>query len=128
MAEILLIDDDELLTALVALRFEAAGHRVRTARHGGEGLELATTAPPDLVVLDAMMPVMTGPEVLARMRADPRLAEVPVLILSALNGAGDIATARFAGATDYLTKPFAASELLARAEAALAARTAADAA
>jgi len=121
MADILLIDDDALLRAVVAIKLIGAGHQVRCAGDGGEGLAMALAEPPDMVVLDVMMPVMTGPEVLARLREEPATAQVPVLILTALDGAGDRATARHAGATAFLTKPFASDELLARIEAALAA-------
>lgn len=128
MADILLIDDDELLRALVAMKFSAAGHVVRCAADGGEGLTMALATPPDAIVLDAMMPVMTGPEVFVRLRAEPALARVPVIMLSARNGASDVAGALTAGVADYVTKPFVPEELLIRVEAVLAARSRADAA
>ena len=101
MADILLIDDHALLRALVGIRLIGAGHRVRCARDGREGLEMALAEPPELVVLDVMMPVMTGPEVLGRLRAEPTTARVPVLILTALDSDGDRATARHAGASGF---------------------------
>jgi len=128
MAEILIIDDDELLTAVVALKFARAGHTVRTARNGSEGLALALERRPDAVLLDVMMPVMTGPETLGRIRMEPTLDGVPVIILSARESQSDIRIALAEGAADYVVKPFVAADLLARVEALIAAPGRADAA
>jgi len=128
MAEILIIDDDELLTAVVALKFARAGHTVRTARNGSEGLALAHERRPDAVLLDVMMPVMTGPETLGRIRMEPTLDGVPVIILSARESQSDIRIALAEGAADYVVKPFVAADLLARVEALIAAPGRADAA
>jgi len=128
MAEILIIDDDELLTAVVALKFARAGHTVRTARNGSEGLALALERRPDAVLLDVMMPVMTGPETLGRIRMEPTLDGVPVIILSARESQSDIRIALADGAADYVVKPFVAADLLARVEALIAAPGRADAA
>jgi len=128
MAEILIIDDDELLTAVVALKFARAGHTVRTARNGSEGLALALERRPDAVLLDVMMPVMTGPETLGRIRMEPTLEGVPVIILSARESQADIRIALAEGAADYVVKPFVAADLLARVEAFIAAPGRADAA
>lgn len=120
MPTILIADDDDLLVALVQFKLEAAGHRVVVAENGAAALEAAQRDRPDLIVLDAMMPVLTGSEVLARLKADPAIANVPVIMLTARRGQDDVVAALRGGAADYLTKPFIPEELLARVETALA--------
>ncbi|MEG3164678.1 response regulator [Sphingomonas sp. PB2P19] len=120
MSLILIADDDELVAALVQYKLEAAGHRVVVTEDGPAALDAATREPPDLVLLDAMMPGLTGFEVLARLRAAPATAIVPIIMLTARRSQDDIDAARRGGATDYLTKPFVPDDLLARVESALA--------
>ncbi|HZF43280.1 MAG TPA: response regulator [Sphingomonadaceae bacterium] len=119
MPTILIADDDELLAALVQFKLEAAGHRVVVARDGAAALAQVSRQRPDLVVLDAMMPVLTGSEVLARLKGDPATASVPVIMLTARRAQDDVVSALRAGAADYLTKPFIPEELVARVETAL---------
>ena len=119
MPTILIADDDELLSALVQYKLEASGHRVVIAANGAAALEAVKNELPDLVVLDAMMPVLTGSEVLARLKGDPRTAGIPVIMLTARRGQEDVVTALRGGAADYLTKPFIPEELLVRVETAL---------
>lgn len=120
MPTILIADDDELLSALVQFKLEAVGHTVLVAENGAVALATVERQLPDLIVLDAMMPVLTGSEVLARLKADPRTATVPVIMLTARRGQEDVVTALRGGAADYLTKPFIPEELLVRVETALA--------
>jgi DNA-binding response OmpR family regulator len=127
MPTILIADDDELLAALVQFKLEAAGHRVVVAADGAAALAEASRQRPDLIVLDAMMPVLTGSEVLARLKADPATATVPVIMLTARRAQDDVVSALRAGAADYLTKPFIPEELIARVESALAQSRASDA-
>ena len=119
MSTILIADDDELLSALVQYKIEAAGHRAVLAENGAAALAAIADERPDLVVLDAMMPVLTGTEVLARLKADSRTASIPVIMLTARRGQEDVVTALRGGAADYMTKPFIPEELLVRVEAAL---------
>ena len=116
MPTILIADDDELLTALVQFKLEAAGYHVITAENGARALEVVKNERPDLIVLDAMMPVLTGSEVLARLKADPDTATLPIIMLTARRSQEDVVAALRGGAADYLTKPFIPEELLVRVE------------
>ncbi|UZK69773.1 response regulator [Sphingomonas sp. S1-29] len=120
MSLILIADDDELLAALVQYKLEAAGHRVIVAENGAVALTAVEQDRPDLVVLDAMMPVLTGFEVLARLKGDPTTTALPVIMLTARRSQDDVVAALRGGAADYLTKPFIPEELLVRVETALA--------
>jgi DNA-binding response OmpR family regulator len=113
---VLCADDDEDILALVALRLERAGFAVATATDGVEAMERARTSPPALVVLDVMMPRLTGLEVLAELRSDPGLRDVKVVILSARVQDEDVADGLGAGADAYVAKPFRADELVATVE------------
>lgn len=114
MADILIADDDPILVEILKFRLEGAGHSVVVARDGGLALEAARENRPDLIVLDSMMPIMSGPAVLAALKADPELRNVPVVMLTARNGEADIVAALKGGAAEYLTKPFIPQELLVR--------------
>ena len=114
MPTILLADDDEILIEILRFRVEAAGHSVVIARNGLQALELVRESAPDLVILDAMMPVMTGAEVLAALRADEATAGLPVIMLTARAGEDDVVRSLRAGANDYITKPFIPQELAVR--------------
>lgn len=127
MPTILIADDDELLAALVQFKLEAAGHTVMVAEDGAAALAAVARRRPDLIVLDAMMPVLTGSEVLARLKADPATASVPVIMLTARRAQDDVVSALRAGAADYLTKPFIPEELVARVETALSQSRTSDA-
>jgi DNA-binding response OmpR family regulator len=120
MPTILIADDDELLAALVQFKLEAAGHRVIIAENGAAALDAVKSERPDLIVLDAMMPVLTGSEVLTILKADPESAMLPVIMLTARRNQEDVVAALRGGAADYLTKPFIPEELLVRVETALA--------
>jgi DNA-binding response OmpR family regulator len=111
---ILVCDDDELLVDLLTYRLEAKGYQVSAARDGGEALERLGTVKPDAVVLDAMMPVIDGFEVLRRIREQPATANLPVVMLSARKQERDIVGALELGANDFVVKPFIPEELLAR--------------
>ena len=116
MRSVLIADDDEILVELVRLQLEAAGYEVEVARDGERALEAVRDVRPDAVILDAMMPVMNGQEVLRALRADPAFAELPVMMLTARKGQEDIVTFLSSGANEYLTKPFIPQELLLRLE------------
>ena len=111
---ILVCDDDELLVDLLTYRLSARGYQVSAARDGGEALERLAADKPDAVVLDAMMPVVEGFEVLRRIREQPATANLPVIMLSARKQERDIVGALELGASDFVVKPFIPEELIAR--------------
>ena len=116
MAKILIADDDVILTEMLRFRLEGARHQVITAGDGHEALTMAKAERPDLIILDSMMPVVAGPEALARLRADPVTATTPIVMLTARSGESDIVAALRGGADEYLTKPFIPQELMIRIE------------
>lgn len=103
---VLVIEDDEDVTLLYRLALESAGHVVDTVTSGEAGLRHASTAPPDVVVLDGMLPDIDGLEVLDRLVAMPSTAHVPVVMASARVGSTDRRAATDRGAAAYLVKPF----------------------
>ena len=112
--KILVADDDRLLRGLLEHKLAVAGFEVDIAEDGGAALELARTMKYDLMVLDAMMPVMDGFEVLRRLKNDPDTASWPVVMLTARRGEHDVLDALERGAAEYLTKPFIPDELVLR--------------
>ena len=116
MAKILIADDDVILTEMLRFRLEGARHQVITAADGREALAKAETETPDLIILDSMMPVIAGPEVLATLRANPQTARTPIVMLTARGGENDIVAALRGGASEYMTKPFIPQELMVRIE------------
>jgi PleD family two-component response regulator len=114
MSEILLAEDDDSLREMVAATLRAAGYQVRQARDGAEALREVRRAEPDILVLDYRMGTPNGFEVCRDVKSDPRLAHLPVLILTAQSGVEDRLQGFDAGADDYLAKPFDPRELVAR--------------
>lgn len=114
---VLVLEDDQETAAYIAKALTEAGHLVECAADGRDGLYLATSAEYDAVILDRMLPGLDGLSVLQALRAAK--VQTPVLILSALSQIDDRVKGLRAGGDDYLTKPFAFSELLARLEALL---------
>ena len=112
--QVLLCDDDPLLVDLVQYRLAARGWEVVVARDGGEALERLSEATPNAIVLDAMMPVVDGYEVLRRLREDEATATTPVIMLTARKQETDVLRALDLGASDYMVKPFIPEELVAR--------------
>jgi two-component system KDP operon response regulator KdpE len=113
---ILLIEDDESLAQLVQLLLERAGYNVLTASHGEAGLDIARKTPPDLILLDILMPDMDGFQVYEAMRG---ITDAPVLFLTALSDEHNITYGLGLGADDYIAKPFGYKELVTRVKAAL---------
>jgi DNA-binding response OmpR family regulator len=119
MTHILVVDDDAPVQHSVRRVLEKAGFTVTVASNGREALEIIAQRQPDLVVLDIIMPEMDGIEVCRRIRADPYIAKLPVLFLTAKGRPTDIAHGLDVGGDDYLTKPFEVVELPARVRALL---------
>jgi class 3 adenylate cyclase/CheY-like chemotaxis protein len=116
---LLLADDDPINRELLGRRLEKLGYQVTECVNGREALELASTGGFDLVLLDLLMPELDGAQVLARMKADPKLQHVPVIMISALDEVSGIARCIELGAEDYVAKPFNPVFLRARVGAAL---------
>jgi class 3 adenylate cyclase/CheY-like chemotaxis protein len=116
---LLLADDDEANRDLLSRRLEKLGYRVTTCKDGQEVLVLARETAPDLVLLDMLMPVMNGYEVLAYIRSDEQLRHLPVIMISAFDQVESIAHCIELGAEDYLTKPYNPILLRSRISAAL---------
>ncbi|HEX8214669.1 MAG TPA: response regulator [Allosphingosinicella sp.] len=112
--QILVCDDDPLLVDLLEYRLTSRGYDVVIARDGGEAMARLQEGTPDAIVLDAMMPVADGYEVLRRIREDEALAAIPVIMLTARKQERDIVEALELGASDYIVKPFIPEELVAR--------------
>lgn len=117
MAHILVADDDDLLGELVRFKLEAAGHEVTIRQDGASALEAARRGDYDLLVLDAMMPVMSGADVLRAVTLE--LPDMPVVMLTSRKTQSDVMAALTSGARDYLTKPFIPDELVLRVNAIL---------
>ena len=110
--EILIVEDDRRLAALLKRGLEREGHVTAIAGDGAEGLDFALARSYDVMVLDVMLPVIDGLEVARRLRSEG--SRTPVLMLTARDALGDVINGLDVGADDYLTKPFAFGELLAR--------------
>lgn len=120
MAYILVADDDPLLRELVRFKLEADGHELAIVEHGQLALDAIAERVPDLLILDSMMPVLSGPQLLQRLKASPATAAIPVIMLTARKGQDDVLSALQTGADDYITKPFMPDELLMRVRSVLA--------
>ncbi len=112
MPTVLIIDDDSGVLKLLDFAMSKAGFRVILAGDGETGLEKAQANPPDLAIVDVMMPGLDGYEVCRRLRADPRTANVTIIVLTARTQAVDRQVALEAGADEYLVKPIMPDELI----------------
>jgi len=110
---VLVVDDEEDIRLVLQARLETAGYQVQTAGNGMEALDRIRSSPPDLVVLDLMLPGIDGFGVCAMIKRDQRFSRIPVILLTARSQPQDRATGVALGADAHLTKPFRAEELLA---------------
>jgi DNA-binding response OmpR family regulator len=117
--KILIVDDEPDLLSTVEYRLKFADCDVVTASNGQEGLDKAAAEKPDLILLDTNMPIMSGHQMLERLRADPVLKSIPVIMLTARCEPQDIAAASTLGISDYVTKPFDFTQLMDRMRAAI---------
>jgi DNA-binding response OmpR family regulator len=120
MAHILLVEDEADIVRLISIRLERLGHTINSADNGVAALDMAREIMPDLILLDVMLPVLNGFQVLQRLKADSATAAIPVLMLTARGHERDIVAGLEGGADDYLIKPFSFPELIARVSTALA--------
>jgi DNA-binding response OmpR family regulator len=119
VARILVAEDEPHIFRMVDFKLKALGHEVICATDGGEAMEAATTQKPDLILLDVMMPVMDGFQVLKKLKANLDTKGIPVIMLTAKSQERDVVTGLESGAEDYVVKPFSFPELLARINGAL---------
>ncbi|MBT0773078.1 response regulator [Kineosporia sp. J2-2] len=120
MSSIVVVDDDSDIRGLLEFKLSAAGHQVTAEADGEAGLAAIMDVRPDVVVLDWMMPRMSGIEVCLELRKDPSMADIPVLFLTAKAQESDVQRGFAAGGNDYVIKPFSPRELSSRIDALLA--------
>ena len=112
--KVLIADDEPNIVVSLEFLMKREGHQVLLARDGAQALELIRREKPDLVLLDLMMPVMSGFDVCQQVRADESLAGVKILMLTAKGRDTDVAQGLGLGADGYMTKPFSTKELAAK--------------
>jgi two-component system alkaline phosphatase synthesis response regulator PhoP len=121
-ASILIVDDQEQNVELLEAYLDDLGCTIHTAHDGVEAMKKIDTSPPDLVILDVMMPKMSGYQVCQRIKDNPATRDIPVMMVTALSETGDIERAVENGADDFLTKPVHKLELVTRAKSLLRVR------
>jgi two-component system alkaline phosphatase synthesis response regulator PhoP len=116
---ILIVEDEEDIAELLEYNLARQGYQAESVSTGEDGLQLAREAMPDLVLLDLMLPKLSGLDVCRSLKSDPETAKIPVIMLTAKGEEEDIIAGFDAGADDYVTKPFRPKVLLARVKAVL---------
>ena len=111
---IVIVEDEADMAELIAMRLTRERYEVAVCNDGQDALDAILDDPPDLVLMDLMLPGLSGTEVTARLRADRRTAALPIIMLTALSEESDIVVGLHVGADDYMTKPFSMSVLVAR--------------
>lgn len=119
MTKILVIDDDSAINELIKVNLELHGYEVIQSLNGTDGFALAKQEYPELIILDVMMPEVDGFTVAQRVRQCPEIADIPIIMLTALSELNDKVNGFNIGVDDYLTKPFEIEELLVRVRALL---------
>ena len=112
--KVLLAEDEEHIAKMVVFKLQKAGYEVVHAENGEAAFALAQSEVPDLILLDVMMPILSGFEVLNQLKAEEKLKDIPVIMLTAKSEEEDTLKGFDLGATDYMTKPFRPAELVAR--------------
>jgi two-component system phosphate regulon response regulator PhoB len=112
--KVLVVDDEKDIVEMIAFNLQRNGYDVLTAHNGNDALDLAERQTPDLILLDLMMPGLDGTEVTRRLKADPAMAKIPLVMLTAKSEETDVVVGLTLGADDYVTKPFSMKILLAR--------------
>lgn len=114
-AELIIADDDETIREMIRFKVQDSDRNLTFFENGRECWEhLESHSPPDLIILDVMMPGLTGLQILERIRQNDALEDVPVIMLTSRGREEHVIEGLERGATDYMTKPFSPSELLAR--------------
>jgi two-component system cell cycle response regulator DivK len=111
---ILYVEDNEFNRKIVRQLLAQTTYRLREAGDGEQGLAAAQQEPPDLILMDVQLPRLSGLEATRRLRADPRTAAIPIIVITSYALSGDAQKAQEAGATAYLAKPYSPRDLLAR--------------
>lgn len=119
MASILVVEDEIAVSENIVALLASRGHQVSSCGDGYEALALARKRPPQLVLLDVILPRLSGLEVCKLLRADPRTAKVKILMVTGLDRGGDVEKALASGADDYLVKPFDPERLVKKVQKAL---------
>lgn len=119
MSRVLIVEDDTDIAALIAHYLEKAGHTPETVGDGSEALARAADSPPDLAILDVMLPSLSGLDVCRALRAREQTSALPIIMLTARDEESERILGLDCGADDYMTKPFSPNELLARVRALL---------
>ncbi len=113
---IVLIEDDEGITRLIKFKLEKEGYEVKSFLNGEKVIEYLVRSKPALIISDVMMPVFDGLTLLKEIKADPRVSDIPVIMLSTHSHESAVLECLRAGAADYVTKPFSTTELVLRIE------------
>ena len=111
---VLVVDDEKDLVELISFNLARNGYDILPAGNGNDALEIATTQLPDIIVLDLMLPGISGLDVARRLKAEPRTNAIPIVMLTAKGEETDVVVGLTLGADDYVTKPFSMKILLAR--------------
>ena len=111
---IIIVEDEQDMAELISMRLKREGYTAEAVHDGLEGLAKIRSTPPALVLLDLMLPGMSGTQIATELRADPRTATVPIIMLTAKSEESDVVVGLHVGADDYITKPFSMSVLVAR--------------
>jgi CheY-like chemotaxis protein len=114
VSRILIADDEPHIRKLVSFTLGNRGYEIVQACDGGEAVALAGQTQPDLILLDVMMPVMTGYDALRALKADPATADIPVVMLSAKSQKAEVEEGLACGAHEYICKPFTPKDLVQR--------------
>ena len=112
MARILVVDDEPHIAKLISFSLEKAGHEITSASDGLTAITLARDEQPELILMDVMMPLMTGYEAVEKLKEDPETAEIPVIMLSAKSQQYEKERGIESGAAHYICKPFTPRELV----------------
>ncbi|MEO5973947.1 MAG: response regulator [Ilumatobacteraceae bacterium] len=111
-AKIVVADDDLDLCELLEMKLRQSNYEVFTATDGAQALEMVRSVHPHLVILDIMMPLMTGMEVLRHLKAEPATADIPIILMTAKRQESDISSGFALGVVDYIVKPFNLRDLV----------------
>jgi DNA-binding response OmpR family regulator len=111
---VLVVDDDPVILKLLEVNFEMEGFIVLLAHDGAEGIDVARSERPDIIVSDIMMPGKSGLELVSELKSDPSTSDIPIILLSAKAQNADVRSGMDAGADEYVTKPFEPLDLVDR--------------